>query len=98
MAKRCPNGLHRVYEQYRYWIKGDQAGSDASPGVVTRRSFRPVTSIDQICEPRPPDDVRPNMITRPFGAQVGPSSSQPFVMMRVPEPSGCMTPIWNPPL
>jgi len=31
-----------------YWIRGDQAGSEALPGVSTRRSLRPVTSIDQI--------------------------------------------------
>jgi hypothetical protein len=31
-----------------YWIKGDHAGSDAEPGVSTRRSLRPVTSTDQI--------------------------------------------------
>ena len=58
-----------------YWIKGDQAGSEAEPGVVTRRSLRPVTSTDQICEPRPPCASAANISTRPLGAQVGPSSS-----------------------
>ena len=29
-----------------YWISGDQAGSEASPGVITRSSFRPVTSTE----------------------------------------------------
>src|ERR1700682_4822395 len=79
-----------------YWIKGDHAGSDASPGDSTRRSLRPVMSIDHTCDPPPlpprASKVRVNMITRPFGAQVGPSSCQPLVNMRSPEPSGRMTP------
>ena len=35
------------------------------------------------------------MITRPFGAQVGPSLWKPVVRMRSPEPSGRITPIEN---
>src|SRR4051812_40554642 len=73
--------------------EGDQAGSEASPGVITRRSFRPVTSTDQIWEPWPPSRVRVNIRTRPLGAQVGPSSSQPEEISRSPPPSGRITPI-----
>src|SRR5580658_11071620 len=80
------------YKVRPYWIKGDHAGSDASPGVWTRCSLRPVTSIDQICEPCPPRKVRENISTRPLGAQVGPSSSQPVEIIRAPLPSGRMTP------
>src|SRR5450432_2010956 len=76
-----------------YWIKGDQAGSDAAPGVRTRRSLRPVTSTDHICDPRPPSRDRVNINTRPLGAQVGPSSSQPDESSRSPEPSLRITPI-----
>src|SRR5215467_12820927 len=81
-------------------IKGDHAGSDASPGESTRRSLRPVMSIDQICDPpptppAPEGNVRVNMMTRPFGAQVGPSSSQPCVRMRSLDPSGRITPTPN---
>src|SRR5205085_3895940 len=76
-----------------YWIKGDQAGSEADPGEATRLSFRPVTSTDQIADPRPPRSERVNISTRPFGAQVGPSSSHPSLMIRSPEPSVCITPI-----
>ena len=35
------------------------------------------------------------MITRPFGAQVGPSLWKPSVSMRSPEPSGLMMPMEN---
>src|SRR3569833_3861719 len=45
---------HAILGKHTYWIKGDQAGSDAEPGVRTRRSLRPVTSTDQICEPPRP--------------------------------------------
>src|SRR5450432_2048897 len=76
-----------------YWIKGDQAGSEAEPGVRTRRSLRPVTSTDQMDEPRPPEASRPNINTRPLGAQVGPSSWPPLEINRSPEPSVCITPM-----
>jgi hypothetical protein len=36
---------------------------------------------------------RQNIRTRPFGAKVGPSTSQPSDKMRSPDPSGCITPI-----
>src|SRR5450432_2166887 len=81
-----------------YWIKGDQAGSEAEPGVRTRRSLRPVTSTDHICEPRPPSRDRVNIKTRPLGAQVGPSSSQPDEISRSPAPSARITPMSNRPL
>src|ERR1700712_5256052 len=76
-----------------YWIKGDHAGSEAEPGVRTRRSLRPVTSTDQIVEPRPPDASRPNIRTRPLGAQGGPSSLPPDEISLSPEPSGRITPM-----
>jgi hypothetical protein len=40
--------IGRILGKEPYWIKGDHAGSDAEPGVSTRRSLRPVTSTDQI--------------------------------------------------
>ena len=68
------------------------------PGESTRRSLRPVMSMDQICDPPPaplaPDcSVRVNISTRPFGAHVGPSSCQPWVNVRSPDPSGRITQI-----
>ena len=66
---------------------------------MTRRSFRPVKSIDQIDDTPPapprPGVVRVNMMTRPFGDHVGPSSEKLCVRMRSPEPSGRITPIAN---
>ena len=52
---------------------GDQSGSDASVGVETSRSLYPLTSMVNR-RLRPDRDCRLNMITRPFGAQVGLSS------------------------
>ena len=75
----------RILGKHAYWIKGDHAGSDADPGVSTRRSLRPVTSIDQIWEFAPPPEMRVNIKTRPLGAQVGPSSCPPEEIIRSPE-------------
>src|ERR1700754_1098637 len=79
--------------------RGDQAGSDASVGVSTGRSLKPVISTDTKREenPRPRaswDRVsRQNISTRPLGAKLGPSTSQPSDRIRSPEPSGCITPM-----
>src|ERR1700761_5704268 len=73
---------------------GDQAGSDASVGVGAGRSLNPVISTETSREENPPprESVarvsRQNMMTRPFGAKVGPSTSHPSDRMRSPEPSG----------
>ncbi len=57
-----------------YWMAGDQAGSEALPGVCTRRSLRPKTSMEKIWAAAPPCPSRVYISTRPLGAQVGPSS------------------------
>src|SRR5580704_3465982 len=75
--------------------RGDQAGSDAKLGVGVRCSLRPVTSTVNSAGPPPPPGSRKNMMTRPFGDQVGPSLWNPSVRIRSPEPSGCMMPIAN---
>src|SRR3954451_15682162 len=72
---------------------GDQAGSDAKPGVGTRCSFRPVMSTVNSEGPALPPGSRKNMMTRPFGANVGPSLWKPEVRMRSPGPSGFMMPM-----
>src|SRR3954468_200011 len=78
-------------------IKGDHAGSDASVGVGTCRSKRPVMSIAlSVTDPARPPELgcwRKNISTRPFGAQVGPSTRKPLASMRSPLPSGRMTPM-----
>ena len=43
----------------------------------------------------PPLVLAEEISTRPFGAQVGPSTSQPCDNMRSPEPSGRITPMEN---
>src|SRR4051812_8858595 len=82
-----------------YVPSGDQAGSEASAGVSTGRSLKPVISTETRREenPRPRaswDRVsRQNISTRPFGAKVGPSTSHPSDRIRSPDPSGCITPM-----
>jgi len=72
---RCPAAARPSQD-----CNGDQAGSEASVGVVTTRSLKPVISIDTSRElnPLPRESraavSRQNMITRPFGAKVGPST------------------------
>src|ERR1700686_1123348 len=53
--------------------RGDQAGSEAKLGVGVRCSLRPVTSTVNRPGPAFPPGSRKNMMTRPFGDQVGPS-------------------------
>src|SRR5262249_539977 len=73
-------------------IKGDQAGSEASVGVGTGRSKRPVMSV--CCRPTgPPRPCVKYINTRPLGAQVGPSTRKPLLSMRSPPPSERMTPM-----
>src|SRR5260370_5677901 len=78
-------------------IKGDQAGSDASVGVGTGRSKRPVMSIwFSVTDPARPPELgcwRKNIRTRPLGAQVGPSTRKPLASMRSPLPSVRITPM-----
>src|SRR6202040_2778791 len=69
---------------------GDQAGSDAKLGVGVRCSLRPVTSTVNRPGPAFPPGSRKNMMTRPFGDQVGPSLWKPSVRILSPDPSGCM--------
>src|ERR1041384_5335571 len=74
---------------------GDQAGSEAAPGYGTGCRTRPVTStVHSLDEP---PESRSNIRTRPFGAQVGPSSWNPEVSSRSSEPSGFITPMRNSP-
>jgi hypothetical protein len=54
----APRAGMGTLQKCNHWIKGDQAGSEASPGAMTRLSLRPVMSTDQICEP-PPRPSRP---------------------------------------
>jgi hypothetical protein len=56
-----------------YFNNGDHAGSDANPGVLKSCSLRPLTSTVYSDGPPFPPGSRKNMITRPFGDQVGPS-------------------------
>src|SRR6266702_8576838 len=77
---------------------GDQAGSDAKPGVGTRNSLRPeISTVNKDGPPVPPGS-RKNITTRPFGAKVGPSLWKPEVRMRSPEPSVFMMRMENWPL
>ncbi len=63
-----------------YAFSGDQAGSDASVGVGTCRSLKPVMSMETSRDEKPwPYSSwlrvsRQNISTRPFGAKVGPST------------------------
>ena len=89
----------RRVEEVEYYRVTD---TTASQSIMQRLfGFGTITilSTDQSCGPPvSPCVSRKNMTTRPLGAQVGPSSSQPVVMMRAPEPFGAITPTWNPPL
>src|ERR1700733_5797226 len=78
-----------------YDNKDDQAGWEARLGVGTLSSLRPPTSMVNSDGPPLPPGSRKNMITRPFGAKVGPSLWYPSVRSRSPEPSGFMMPIEN---
>src|SRR5450756_466174 len=78
-----------------YDNNGDQAGSDAKPGVGTRCSLRPEISTVNSEGPLLPPGSRKNIKTRPFGAKVGPSLWYPLVRIRSPDPSGFMMPIEN---
>ena len=74
-AKIRPNLVYRELYVLSYGSKGDHAGSDAAPGVGTRRKFVPVRSTDQISFfPPLPRVSRENKMTRPLGDHVGPSS------------------------
>src|SRR5665213_3268877 len=57
----------------RQLSNGDHAGSEAASGNGDGRVTRPVTSTVHSFG-RPPRAWRKNMITRPLGAQLGPSS------------------------
>ncbi len=50
-------------------------------------------SIEKSDGPDVPPGSRKNMMTRPFGENVGPSLWNPEVRMRSPEPSGFITPM-----
>src|SRR5258708_21359190 len=81
-----------------YDSSGDQAGSEAIPGVGTRCSLRPeISTVNSEGPPLPPGS-RKNIKTRPLGAKVCPSLSNPLVRIRSPEPSGFMMPMDNFPL
>src|SRR6185437_6697487 len=66
-----------------YPPSGDQAGSDAFVDVGILRWLNPVMSIDARCDENPwpwlpvARVVLKNMMTRPFGQKVGPSTPQP---------------------
>src|SRR5689334_22339857 len=85
----------RRFNLLDYDSSGDQAGSEAKPGVGTRCSLRPETSIVNSEGPLLPPGSRKNIRTRPFGAKVGPSLWKPDVRTRSPDPSGLMMPIPN---
>ena len=76
---------------------GDQAGSDASAGVIIFNSLKPVTSI--LKRLTLPDFLFLGLFclkyiyTLPFGAHVGPSTKYPFANNLSPDPSGFITPI-----
>jgi hypothetical protein len=79
-----------------YGNNGDQAGSDALPGVFIFCKLRPDKSIDQIeLDPYRPLVSLEKTITRPFGDQVGPSSIKLSVRILSSLPSGFMTPMEN---
>src|SRR5690606_22492640 len=79
-------------------ISGDHAGSLAAPSVGTARRFRPDMSTENSCAAPPaPALSRVNMITRPFGAHVGPSSRNEAVSRRSSLPSARITPMWKRP-
>src|SRR5690348_18228472 len=67
---------------------GDQAGSEAKPGVGTRCSLRPETSIVNSVDPLLPPGSRKNIRTLPCRANVGPSYGKPAVRTRSPDPPG----------
>src|SRR5580704_17666245 len=96
-AKSCVYEEHHANARPGQPPSGDQAGSEASVGVVTARSLKPVMSIDTRREPPErdplPGESRQNMITRPFGQKVGPSTSHAADSRRSADPSGCITPI-----
>src|SRR5580704_13163710 len=102
MRQRCGEG-RRVHggakaslrKRPAYDKSGDQAGSEAKLGVGTRCSLRPPISTVNNEGPALPPGSRKNMITRPFGAKVGPSLWKPSVRMRSPVPSGFITPMAN---
>ena len=89
-AKRAGASLAQDQES-----NGDHAGSDAKPGVGTFCSLRPEMSTVNSEGPPLPPGSRKNMMTRPFGAKVGPSLWNPEVRIRSPEPSGFMMPMEN---
>src|SRR5215471_3838910 len=99
LANRIGCGQVRENRHGHHAAKGDQAGSDASVGVPTTRSLKPVMSTDTRRDEKPEPRLsraalcRQNINTRPFGAKVGPSTENPSDRMRSPVPSGCMTPI-----
>ena len=77
---------------------GDQAGSEAAVAVATRRRLRPEISTEKSAGcPSAPALSRVNIKTRPFGAQVGPSSRKEAVNNRSAEPSVRITPMWKRP-
>ena len=71
-----------------YFCNGDQDGSDPPIGVRTGRRLRPEISTEYSDEDPPAPCVsRENMITRPLGAHVGPSSRNDAVSSRSSDPS-----------
>ena len=90
MRQPCERLQFTIYDS-----SGDQAGSEAKLGVGTLSSFRPPTSMVNSEGPALPPGSRKNMITRPFGAKVGPSLWYPSVRIRSPLPSGFITPMAN---
>src|ERR1700691_6331683 len=90
MRQPCERWQFTIYDN-----SGDQAGSEAKLGVGTLSSLRPPTSTVNRDGPALPPGSRKNMMTRPFGAKVGPSLWKPEVRSRSPDPSGFMIPIEN---
>src|ERR1700683_4468033 len=90
MRQPCERWQFTIYDN-----SGDQAGSEAKLGVGTLSSLRPPTSMVNSDGPALPPGSRKNMITRPFGAKVGPSLWDPPEIIRSPLPSGFMTPMAN---
>ena len=78
---------------------GDHAGSEAPVGVVIARWLNPVISTDASREENPSPRLPVARVelkyisTLPFGAKVGPSTSQPSASSRSPLPSACITPM-----
>src|ERR1700754_4836104 len=96
LGELCPSRHdRRAVAGKSYESSGDQAGSDAKPGVGTRCSLRPEMSTVNSEGPPLPPGSRKNIKTRPFGAKVGPSLWNPEVRIRSPEPSGFMMPMEN---